>query len=128
MRAAPLTHQQAQQPHPRLAPQRRVLFVAGQPPVCQGEHRVPFGDGLVDLLHVLEDLRQQAVGLDVLRLQRLRPLGLADRVAAEVVLEQHLRQPQVAVHGRAHAIAQRRPGGARFVLLAEPGTAPRRGR
>ena len=44
--AMPLTREQAEQPHPGLAPQRRVLVVAGEPPVRQGEHGVPFGDGL----------------------------------------------------------------------------------
>ena len=72
-----------------------------------------------DLPLVLEDLGQQAVGIDALRFERLRPLRLGDRVGGEVVLQQHLGQPQVAAHRRPHALAQRRPGRARFVLLAD---------
>ena len=117
--AAPLAHEQAQQPHPRLAPERGVLFVARQLAVRQRQHRVPFGDRLVDLLLVFEDLGQQAVGLDVLRLERLAAFRLRDRVGGQVVLEQHLGQPQMAAHRRPHALAQRRPGRARLVLLAD---------
>ena len=117
--AAALARSRPEQPHARFAPQRRVLLVARQLAVREREHRVPLGDRLVDLLLVLEDLGQQPVGLDALGFERLRPFRLDDRVGGEVVLEQHLRQPQVAAHRRAHALAQRRPGRARFVLLAD---------
>ena len=117
--AAALAHQQPEQPHARFAPERRVLFVARQPAVGEREHRVPLGDGFVHLLLLLEDLSQQPMGIDVLGFERLRPLRLDDRIRGEVMLQQHLGQPQVAAHRRADAVAQRRPGCARFVLLSD---------
>ena len=96
-----------------------MLFVARKLAVREGEHRAPLGDRFVDLLHVFEDLRQQPVWFDALGFERLRPFCLRDRVGAEIVLQQHLRQPQVAAHGRAQALAQRGPGRARFGLLAD---------
>jgi hypothetical protein len=117
--AAALAHQQPEQPHAGLAPQGRVLFTTRQLAVGEREHCVPLGDRFAHLLLVLEDLGQQPVGIDVLGFERLRPFRLDDRVRGEVMLQQHLGQPQVATHRRSDTLAQRRPGCARFVLLAD---------
>ena len=112
-----------EQAHARLAPQRRVLFVARQLAVREGEHGVPFGDRLVDLLQVLEDLRQQAVGLDVLRVRAPAP---ASPRRSRRCRGRARAAPPPAADGRAPAGARARAAPPRWRALrssGRPGTA-----
>ena len=125
---ASLTHQKAEQPDTRLAPERGVLLVPGSLAVREGEHRAPLGDRFVDLLHVFEDLRQQPVRLDALGFERLRPSCLRDRVDAEIVFQQHLRQSQMATHAVGARARAARPRSRALRASGRPETVIRRGR